>query len=329
MRVKLLSGVLLIAALLLAVPAWAEGDLKEGTGTGDTGQITLQDNETVRSEAPASATGTGEVSEKAVEKKDVFAKYDEIQPQPDAAPETETTQDAGSPDEAVESPNEENAPSDEEVVPDEAKPEEAIEDTTIADPLEPINRAMFHFNDKLYFWFLKPIAKGYNFVVPEPVRVSVRDFFRNASMPVRFVGSLFQGKITCVGTELSRFSINTILGLAGFFDVAKSWFNLNPCEEDLGQTLGLWGMGGMIYIVWPFIGPSTVRDTLGMAGDSFLDPFNYINPFYIPLGIHTYDRINRTSLDLKTYEDLVEQSLEPYIAVRDAYIQNRNELIRK
>jgi len=72
-----------------------------------------------------------------------------------------------------------------------------------------------------------------------------------------------------------------------------------------------------------------VRDTIGMAGDTFLDPFNYINPFYIPLSIDTYERINKTSLDLKTYEDLVEQSLEPYIAVRDAYIQNRNELIRK
>jgi phospholipid-binding lipoprotein MlaA len=329
MRGKLLSGVLMIAALLLTVPSWAEGDSKEGIGTVASGQIILHDDEAVRSEAPSSGTDVGEVSVKRIEKKDVFAKYDESQPQPAAAPEAEAPQDTGSPDEAVETPKEEIAPSDEEVVPDEAKPEEGVEDTTISDPLEPINRAMFHFNDKLYFWFLKPIAKGYNFVMPEPVRVSVRDFFRNASMPVRFVSSLFQGKLKGAGTELARFGINTTLGLAGFFDVAKSWFNLSAYEEDLGQTLGSYGMGGLIYIVWPFLGPSTVRDTIGMAGDTFLDPFNYINPFYIPLGIHTYDRINRTSLDLKTYEDLVEQSLEPYIAVRDAYIQNRNELIRK
>jgi len=148
-------------------------------------------------------------------------------------------------------------------------------------------------------------------------------------MPVRFVNSLFQGKIKGAGTELARFGINTTVGLAGFFDVAKSWFDLNAQEEDLGQTFGSYGMGGMMYIVWPFLGPSTVRDTVGFVGDSFLDVANYINPFYVPMSIHAYDRINKTSLDLGTYEDLKESAIEPYTAFRDAYIQYRNGQIKK
>ncbi len=188
---------------------------------------------------------------------------------------------------------------------------------------------MFQFNDKLYFWALKPVARGYNAVVPEPARISVRSFFRNVAMPVRFVNSLFQGKFKAAGTELARFGINTTIGLVGFFDVAKSRFDLEAHNEDLGQTLGHYGMGGLMYIVWPFIGPSTVRDTIGYAGDSFLDPVSYIDPFEAAIGVNAYGQINKTSLELGTYEDMVESALEPYIAVRDAYIQYRNGLIKK
>jgi len=204
--------------------------------------------------------------------------------------------------------------------------EERVE---IADPLEPVNRAMHQLNDKLYFWALKPVARGYNAVVPEPARISVRSFFRNVAMPVRFVNSLFQGKFKAAGTELARFGINTTIGMVGFFDVAKSRFDLEAHNEDLGQTLGHYGMGGLMYIVWPFIGPSNVRDTIGFAGDSFLDPVSYIDPFEAAIGVNAYGQINKTSLELGTYEDMVESALEPYIAVRDAYIQYRNGLIKK
>jgi phospholipid-binding lipoprotein MlaA len=88
-------------------------------------------------------------------------------------------------------------------------------------------------------------------------------------------------------------------------------------------------MGGMMYIVWPFIGPSNIRDTIGLAGDSFLDPLTYVDPFYISLGVHGYEKINSTSLDLKSYEELKESSVEPYTALRDAYIQHRNAMIKK
>lgn len=207
--------------------------------------------------------------------------------------------------------------------------DEVVEETLIADPIEPLNRVIFQFNDKFYFWALKPVARGYNFIFPEPVRISVRNFFSNVKMPIRFVNTLFQGKLKGAGTELARFGINTTMGVAGFFDVAKSTFELYPYEEDFGQTLGFFGVGGMMYVVWPILGPSTVRDTIGMAGDSFLNPAGYISPFTIPLGLTVFEQVNRTSLNLGVYEELIAASVEPYIGVRDAFIQYRKKQINK
>ncbi|HWI40304.1 MAG TPA: VacJ family lipoprotein [Verrucomicrobiae bacterium] len=205
----------------------------------------------------------------------------------------------------------------------------ALEEDTIADPLEPWNRAMYHFNDKLYFWVLKPVAQGYNVVAPEPVRISVRNFFFNLTMPIRFVNSLLQGKVGAAGTELGRFGINTTVGIAGLFDVAQSAFDLSPQKEDFGQTLGFYGMPGVFYIVWPVLGPMTLRDTIGFAGDLFLDPVNYLGNPWISAGIHAYDRVNDTSLKLGQYEDLKKDAFEPYSAVKDAYVQYRKGLIAK
>lgn len=210
-----------------------------------------------------------------------------------------------------------------------AETENGIEEVSIADPIEPLNRAVFQFNDKLYFWVLKPVARGYNFIVPEPVRVSVRNFFSNVKMPVRFVNTLLQGKFEGASTEIARFCLNSTLGLAGFFDVAKSTFDLSAYDEDFGQTLGFYGMGGLMYIVWPILGPSTVRDSIGMAGDSMLNPVSYISPLAASLGVRTYEQINKTSLELGTYEDIIAASVEPYIGVRDGYIQLRKKQIKK
>jgi len=300
---KKLFGIFLIAGLLLAGSAMAEGNPVQGAKSRDSGQVSGSNEMTIQSEVPLSGPADGSASEKGAI------------PKAEARPE------------AVVPPKGESTP--EEAKADAAEAEEAVEETTIADPIEPWNRAMFQFNDKLYFWALKPVARGYNAVVPEPARISVRSFFRNVAMPVRFVNSLFQGKFKAASTELARFGINTTIGLVGFFDVAKNRFDLDAQNEDLGQTLGHYGMGGMMYIVWPFIGPSTVRDTIGFAGDSFLNPVNYIDPFEAAFGVQAYDQINKTSLELGTYEDMVESALEPYIAVRDAYIQYRKGLIKK
>lgn len=207
--------------------------------------------------------------------------------------------------------------------------EEVAAGAAIADPLEPWNRLMYHFNDRLYFWVLKPVARGYKAVVPEPARVSVKNFFSNIVMPVRFVNSLLQGKMKAAGNELARFGINSTVGVAGLFDVAKMHYGIEAQQEDLGQTFGHYGAGGGIYIVWPVLGPSTLRDTLGRVGDGFLNPVNYMTPLESQIAVRASEQVNDTSLQLGEYEDLKEASLEPYVAIKDAYIEYRREQIKK
>lgn len=199
----------------------------------------------------------------------------------------------------------------------------------IADPLEPVNRVFFQFNDKLYFWALKPVATGYERTVAEDIRVSVRDFFYNLLSPIRIVNNLLQGKVKESGTETARFLINTTIGVAGFGDPAKHQFGLETSEEDFGQTLGKYGVGEGFYIVWPIFGPSNVRDTVGMAGDYFLSPLSYVS-LATTIGsgaAKTTERINDVSLRLGDYEQFKESSFDPYLALRDAYRQYRNNEI--
>jgi phospholipid-binding lipoprotein MlaA len=209
---------------------------------------------------------------------------------------------------------------------------------TIADPLKPFNRAMFEVNDKLYFYVLKPVTLMYEAILPEQVRVSLKNAISNLTTPVRLVNCLLQGKFEGAAIEYSRFMVNTVAGL-GFFDMAKKYHNLEKQDEDFGQTLGHYGAKEGFYIVWPVFGPSTLRDTVGMAGDFFADPTIYINPTR-DLGvvsINTDTRsvinatkvVNETSLTLGTYEEFKESSIDPYISMRNAYFENRKSKIKK
>ncbi len=200
---------------------------------------------------------------------------------------------------------------------------------TVADPLERVNRAFFVFNDKAYFWVMKPVAQGYRAVVPQDARVAVRNFFSNLGTPVRFANNLLQGKFKGAGTELLRLVINSTIGMAGFFDPAETGFHLEIRDEDLGQTFGRYGLGQGFYIVWPILGPSTARDTVGLAGDSFLDPVNYLADPWAATAVHAFKTENELSLSIGDYEDLKKSSLDPYAAVRDAYIQNREKKVRE
>ena len=199
----------------------------------------------------------------------------------------------------------------------------------ISDPIEPVNRAFFHFNDKLYFWVIKPVATGYEKAVPEPLRVSVRNFFHNIFMPVRALNCLLQGKIKGFGTEITRFVVNSTMGVCGFGDAAKTAFNIDKRDEDFGQTLGFYGLGPGIYINWPVLGPSSIRDTVGIVGDGFLNPVNYVEPFKYSIAIKGYDQVNRTSLSLGQYEALKKAAFDPYISLREAYHENRRYKIRE
>ena len=201
---------------------------------------------------------------------------------------------------------------------------------SIADPLEPVNRIFFHFNDKLYYWILKPAAKGYGAVVPEPARKGIKNFFNNLSFPVRFVSCIFQAKFEGAGIEVDRFLINSTIGLAGFMDPAANKFGMKEYDEDLGQTLGSYGIGNGFYINWPILGPSSARDTLGDIGDAFLDPLNYADmETKYNLAIQGFDKVNSTSLRIGEYEDLKKAALDPYVALRDVYFQLRQSEIKK
>jgi phospholipid-binding lipoprotein MlaA len=194
----------------------------------------------------------------------------------------------------------------------------------IYDPLEPVNRAFFHFNDKLYFWVMKPLAKGYSKVVPEPLRVCVSNFFSNLCMPVRAINCLLQGKFKGFGTEITRFVVNTTMGVAGFGDAAKIVFDLEGRDEDLGQTLGFYGMGPGIYINWPILGPSSLRDTFGLVGDGLLTSTAYVvDATKYNVMLRGYEGVNDVSLELGDYESLKKSALDPYISLRNVYHQSR------
>jgi len=207
--------------------------------------------------------------------------------------------------------------------------EENAEVQEIADPLEPWNRAMYTFNDRLYFWVIKPVANGYNFFVPEWGRVRVKNVFHNITMPIRFVNCILQLKMKEASAEVGRFLVNSTAGVGGMFDIIGNNPNVRKGEEDLGQTLGFYGIGNGFYIVWPFLGPSSARDTVGMAGDGFLDPVNYVTPMRDAIAIHAYDDVNGVSLRLGEYEDFKESALDPYISLRNAYYQHRKHQVGK
>jgi phospholipid-binding lipoprotein MlaA len=206
-----------------------------------------------------------------------------------------------------------------------------LEETSkpISDPLEPVNRAFFQFNDKLYFWVLKPLATGYKAVVPEGGRVGVRNFFSNLTTPIRLVNCMLQVNFKGAANETVRLLVNTTFGLVGFLDVAKKELNIEKSEEDVGQTLGFWGIGPGIYIDWPILGPSSLRDTAGFIGDSFLDPRTYLLNRPIFYVVRPYELVNDTSLKIGEYEDFKESAVDPYIAMKDAYYQYRQNKIRQ
>ncbi|QTA79066.1 Intermembrane phospholipid transport system lipoprotein [Desulfonema limicola] len=200
---------------------------------------------------------------------------------------------------------------------------------SVSDPLYYWNKAMFHVNDKLYFWAMKPVASGYKTITPTIVRSGIKNFFYNLGTPVRFVSCLLQGKSEAAGTELGRFMINTTFGVLGFGDLSYLDPKLTPPpDEDFGQTLGIWGIGNGIYLVWPVLGPSTLRDSIGAFSDSFLSPVTYTEPLSVSAGITAFDQINSLSFRLGDYETLKGAALEPYEAFRNAYIQYRVQKIK-
>jgi phospholipid-binding lipoprotein MlaA len=231
-----------------------------------------------------------------------------------------------------------------------AKKEDALDAGEDYDPWEGFNSAMFEFNRKFDKYLLKPVAKGYDKIMPNALQKGISNFYyNNIHFGPRLLNNVFQLKFKGAGIELSRFLINNIIGLAGFFDPAKHWLELETPQEDTGQTLGAYGVPPGPYLVLPLLPPFTLRDFFGYLLDFGMNPVNY---FLLPtfevdnwpsaiahknrdtttilqLGRTVEDIVNYRSLNLETFEGVEEATVDLYSAVRNAYLQKRAKAIRE
>ncbi|MEZ0328809.1 MAG: VacJ family lipoprotein [Dissulfuribacterales bacterium] len=207
--------------------------------------------------------------------------------------------------------------------------DEDYTEKSLADPIEPVNRFMFQFNDKFYFYLLKPVAQGYSFILPEPIRISVSNFFSNLGFPVRFLNATLQLRFKDAGNEFSRFCINTIYGVGGLFDPAKEYWEIPQKDEDFGQTLGHYGVGQGFYLVLPIFGPSSLRDGVGLVADTFTDPLTYYLNWETNVAERGVSMVNHTSLHIGEYENIKKEALDPYILIKEAWTQRRDALIKE
>ena len=216
------------------------------------------------------------------------------------------------------------------------------------DPWEPFNTTIFEFNRKVDRYLLKPVAQGYDFIMPDFVQVGISNMFYNLRFPQRFLNNVFQGKVKGASIEVGRFLLNTTVGYAGFLDLAKEIDLVTP-DEDFGQTLGSYGVKPGPYLVVPFLPPFTVRDLTGYVTDIFLNPVNWlVAPIitvnnvpsliahkntltitFVQLGVRVGEIVNERSRNLEKFQGVEEATLDLYTAVRNAYLQTRERAIRE
>lgn len=199
------------------------------------------------------------------------------------------------------------------------------------DPLEPMNRAIFQFNEVTDKVLLRPAAIGYNTVVPSGVRIGIRNFLNNLQSPLTIFNALLQGEGVRARDTFGRFLTNTIIGLGGLIDIASD-AGIPQHYEDFGQTMAVWGMNSGPYLVLPFLGPSNFRDGTGEVVDGFLDPAGYYireeHGFAGTAVRYSVDAIDWRAANLKTIDELRNSSLDFYATVRSAYRQRRAHEIR-
>ncbi|MDQ2639548.1 MAG: VacJ family lipoprotein [Pseudomonadota bacterium] len=190
------------------------------------------------------------------------------------------------------------------------------------DPFERFNRSMYRVNDALDRGVARPAAKAYVKVTPAPVRTGVSNFFRNLNSTTVIANNLLQLKPKGFFTETARLVVNTTIGIGGLFDPATQ-LGLPSGDEDFGQTLGRWGVKSGPYIVLPALGPSSVRDTVGLVGDQFTDPKYYlIDKFWINASLTVLSLVD-TRAGLLGTDEVLASSFDPYVFMRNAYLQRR------
>ena len=195
------------------------------------------------------------------------------------------------------------------------------------DPWEPLNERTFSFNfNILDHYGLKPVAKVWAHVPPQ-VRNSIGNAFYNLAMPRRFLNKVLQGRFPSAGEELASFVINTTAGVAGLFDVA-SHLGLKKSDADTGQTFGVYGIKSGPYLVLPVLQPLTVRDAVGYAADSFMDPLSlFLTPIGVDISRSAAYTINERAAHMTEFDDVEDTSLDLYAAVRNGYLQRRHKFI--
>ncbi|MGO9057696.1 MAG: VacJ family lipoprotein [Candidatus Binataceae bacterium] len=197
-----------------------------------------------------------------------------------------------------------------------------------SDPFEPINTRVLTFNEKADEWFVRPVVSGYSAVVPPPARDGIGRVFNNAAVIPRVANSLFQFRLKQAYIEAARFGINSTLGLGGWFDLAHEWFGLEGEENDFGLTLAKYGVGEGPYLMLPGLGPSSVRDVIGMAADGLMDPIDYVAPgsaVYYKYAAKALQAVNARTQNRGLFEYLDTYSIDKYGAIQDAYFQRRQK----
>ena len=198
------------------------------------------------------------------------------------------------------------------------------------DPWEPFNERMFWFNREVLDRFvLKPVATAWDFVLPFPVQKGIHNVFDNLAVVRRVVNNALQLKWNGAAKEAARFTINSTIGVVGFFDVAKEGFGIEQSDQDMGLTFGVWGVGPGPFLILPFLPPLTVRDGIGFLVDTAMTPYIYFIPWYASLGGTVTNMVNERSLNLDRYERVEDSTVNLYAAVRSAYLQRRAAAIRQ
>ena len=194
------------------------------------------------------------------------------------------------------------------------------------DPIEGFNRAMYGVHDGIDTVLLKPVATGYDAVLPDPVQTGVTNFFANISDIMTSVNNLLQGKPKEAISDLGRVAVNSTIGILGIFDPA-SGMGLEKHDEDFGQTMGAWGVGEGAFVFLPIMGPRTVRDAAGIYMDIWFDPVNYIDHVPTRNTIWAVRVVNLRANLLPADKVIEEAALDKYSYIRDAYLQNRRNLV--
>lgn len=226
------------------------------------------------------------------------------------------------------SPHGKNVVSSKDTTPPEAF-SDSLHQIRVFDPIEPVNRAIFAFNHEFYRFIIRPIASGYKFIFPKLVRDSIDNVYENVTFPVRFVNHTLQARFDRAGQELGSFVVNSVAGIGGIWHPSEkiSWLQNVP-NADTGQTFAKWGIPHGPYIVLPVLGPTTLRDFVGMAGDYALNPVNWATFVFggevWTMAITTPNTVRTFPKRMDEYDAATKQAVDRYVGVRTAYIQFRN-----